>query len=76
MRIPAGATIVANVWGMLQDPEIHEDPTAFNPLDSSDSQRNLARRISYSDSVNGKSTCIYVHFLLVFLQQNIAAARV
>ena len=31
MRIPAGATIVANVWGMLQDPEIHEDPTAFNP---------------------------------------------
>ncbi|KAF8607170.1 cytochrome P450 [Ceratobasidium sp. AG-I] len=31
MRIPAGATVIANAWGMLQDPEIHKDPTAFNP---------------------------------------------
>ncbi|KAF8607172.1 cytochrome P450 [Ceratobasidium sp. AG-I] len=31
MRIPAGATIIANAWGMLQDPEVHKDPTVFNP---------------------------------------------
>ena len=31
IRIPAGATIVANVWGMLRDPEVYEDPDLFKP---------------------------------------------
>ncbi|KAF8607191.1 cytochrome P450 [Ceratobasidium sp. AG-I] len=31
VRIPAGATIVANVWAMLRDPEVYKDPESFNP---------------------------------------------
>lgn len=31
MRIPAGATIIANAWGMLQDPQVHKSPSTFAP---------------------------------------------
>jgi len=29
--IPAGATVVENVWAVCSDPKIYPDPEAFNP---------------------------------------------
>jgi cytochrome P450 len=29
--IPKGSTVIANIWNMLHDPCIYEDPTKFNP---------------------------------------------
>jgi len=29
--IPAGATVVQNVWGICRDPRIYPDPETFNP---------------------------------------------
>ena len=29
--IPAGATVIENVWGILRDPNIYPDPESFNP---------------------------------------------
>ncbi|KAH9952755.1 cytochrome P450 [Russula dissimulans] len=29
--IPKGATIIANAWGVLHDPELYPDPSTFNP---------------------------------------------
>jgi len=29
--IPKGATIIANAWGVLHDPELYPDPETFNP---------------------------------------------
>ncbi|KAF7310971.1 Cytochrome P450 [Mycena chlorophos] len=37
-RIPAGTTIVANVWAILHDPEIYPDPDTFNPWRYGDQQ--------------------------------------
>ena len=31
MRIPANATVIANVWGMLRNPDTYQDPSSFNP---------------------------------------------
>ncbi|KAJ7464867.1 cytochrome P450 [Mycena galericulata] len=30
-RIPAGSTIIPNVWAILHDPELYPDPFVFNP---------------------------------------------
>ncbi|KAI0687612.1 cytochrome P450 [Cytidiella melzeri] len=30
-KIPEGATIIANIWGIFHDPEVYEDPERFNP---------------------------------------------
>ncbi|KAI0325904.1 cytochrome P450 [Cubamyces sp. BRFM 1775] len=30
-RIPSGATVLVNVWGILHDPELYPDPDAFLP---------------------------------------------
>ncbi|KAI0088621.1 cytochrome P450 [Irpex rosettiformis] len=30
-KIPAGSTIIANIWGILHDPEVYDDPEVFNP---------------------------------------------
>ena len=29
--IPAGATVIQNVWAICRDPDIYPDPEAFNP---------------------------------------------
>ena len=29
--IPAGATVIENVWAVCRDPKIYPDPEAFNP---------------------------------------------
>jgi len=29
--IPAGATVIQNVWAIFRDPNIYPDPEAFNP---------------------------------------------
>ena len=29
--IPAGATVIQNVWAIFRDPKIYPDPEAFNP---------------------------------------------
>jgi len=29
--IPAGATVLENIWAVFRDPEIYPDPEAFNP---------------------------------------------
>ena len=29
--IPAGATVIQNVWAICRDPNIHPDPETFNP---------------------------------------------
>jgi len=29
--IPAGATVIENIWAVFRDPEIYPDPEAFNP---------------------------------------------
>ena len=29
--IPAGATVMENIWAIFRDPEIYPDPEAFNP---------------------------------------------
>ncbi|CUA71257.1 O-methylsterigmatocystin oxidoreductase [Rhizoctonia solani] len=31
MRIPANAMVIANIWNMLQDPDIYQSPENFNP---------------------------------------------
>ncbi|KAI0793050.1 cytochrome P450 [Irpex lacteus] len=30
-KIPEGSTIIANIWGILHDPEVYEDPEMFKP---------------------------------------------
>ncbi|KAI8996324.1 CyP450 monooxygenase [Trametes punicea] len=30
-RIPEGALVIANIWGILHDPEVYPEPEAFNP---------------------------------------------
>jgi len=29
--IPAGATVIGNIWAVFRDPNIYPDPEAFNP---------------------------------------------
>ena len=29
--IPAGATVIENIWAIFRDPELYPDPEAFNP---------------------------------------------
>ena len=29
--IPAGATVIKNIWAVFRDPNIYPDPEAFNP---------------------------------------------
>lgn len=29
--IPAGATVIGNIWAICRDPDIYPDPEAFNP---------------------------------------------
>lgn len=30
-RVPAGSTVIANVWAILHDPELYPDPFVFDP---------------------------------------------
>lgn len=32
VTIPAGSTVIMNVWGLHHDSTLHEDPDKFNPL--------------------------------------------
>ena len=31
LLIPAGATVIENIWAVFRDPDIYPDPEAFNP---------------------------------------------
>ncbi|KZT03177.1 cytochrome P450 [Laetiporus sulphureus 93-53] len=40
--IPAGATVLANIWAMTRDPEIYYDPEVFRPERFQDVQPDMA----------------------------------
>ncbi|KAL0581129.1 hypothetical protein V5O48_000918 [Marasmius crinis-equi] len=31
LRIPEGATVLANIWAIMRDPDLYSDPSSFNP---------------------------------------------
>ncbi|KAJ7597134.1 cytochrome P450 [Mycena floridula] len=39
-RLPKGSTVLANVWGILHDPEVYPDPLVFNPDRFEDAEKN------------------------------------
>jgi len=49
-RIPKGALVVANAWGMLRDERVYKDPYSFRPERFLDQPSNPAES---DPSVNG-----------------------
>ncbi|KZT05788.1 cytochrome P450 [Laetiporus sulphureus 93-53] len=43
-RIPKGAWVGANTWGILHDPAIHPEPERFNPDRFMDDEKNIPQR--------------------------------
>lgn len=54
--IPAGSTVILNVWGISQDPKRYKDPKEFNP------DRFLGYKLSASEYANAADATQRDHF--------------
>lgn len=76
--IPKGTTVLINVWGMMQDPEVFDEPNAFRPERFLLTEHGTKQGVDASDwrtSIpfgSGKRLCPGMHFALTNLTFTIA----
>jgi cytochrome P450 len=67
-RIPAGSTVLINVYGMHYDSEFFINPTKFNPEHFSKEIKEKLPPFSYLPFGGGQRICIGHHFAMMILQ--------
>ncbi|KAL1950633.1 hypothetical protein VTO73DRAFT_5757 [Trametes versicolor] len=74
--IPAGTTIITNVWGILHDPDVYEDPFAFRPeryIKDGKLDTTVQDPTDFIDSVSPKRICPGRYLAVPSLFINIAS---